>query len=61
MNMQIIKKIQKLGVVTMNRIFKILLLALVGASLSSCFLFPSTVGYTEDCSGDDCEYHYYSH
>ena len=45
----------------MNRIFKILLLALVGASLSSCFLFPSTVGYSEDCSGDDCEYHYYSH
>ena len=44
----------------MNRIFKIFLLALVGASLSSCFLFPSTVGYSEDCDGNNCEYYRYA-
>ena len=47
----------------MNRIFKMLIIGLIGASLSSCFLFPTTVGYTEECNSskkNECEYYRYS-
>ena len=44
----------------MNRIFKILIIGLIGASLSSCFLFTTKVGYTEECNNNNCEYYRYS-
>ena len=46
----------------MNRIFKMLIIGLLGLTLISCST-PNVVGYEEECNSNkknDCEYHYYS-
>ena len=46
----------------MNKIFKILIIGLLGLTLIRCST-PDVVGYEEECNSNkknDCEYHYYS-
>ena len=46
----------------MNKIFKILIISLLGLTLISCST-PNVVGYEEECKSNkknDCEYYYYS-
>ena len=47
----------------MNKIFKILIIGLLGLTLIRCST-PDVVGYEEECNGakkKNCEYYYYSH
>ena len=47
----------------MHKIFKLLIIGLLGLTLIRCST-PDVVGYEEECNGakkNSCEYYYYSH